>query len=136
MKKCIVIPDSFKGTLSSEEVCRIVSDKIREIEPGCEVVAIPVADGGEGTVDCFLYAADAKKIEVETQGPYGETVAAYYARMGDTAVIEMAQAAGLRKLKEGRIRADFYLWSGVDSSARGRAWMQEAGHWTGRQLYQ
>lgn len=101
MKKCIVIPDSFKGTLSSEEVCRIVSDKIREIEPGCEVVAIPVADGGEGTVDCFLYAADAKKIEVETQGPYGEAVAAYYARMGDTAVIEMAQAAGLPQV-EGR----------------------------------
>ena len=104
MKKCIVIPDSFKGTLSSEEVCRIVSDKIREIEPGCEVVAIPVADGGEGTVDCFLYAADAKKIEVETQGPYGETVAAYYARMGDTAVIEMAQAAGLAVGHNGRRR--------------------------------
>ena len=101
MKKCIVIPDSFKGTLSSEDVCRIVSEKIKKIEPECEVIAIPVADGGEGTADCFLHAAGAEKIELETCDPYGEPVRAYYARMGETAVIEMAQAAGLPQV-EGR----------------------------------
>ena len=56
MKKCIVIPDSFKGTLSAFEICEIEKQAIQTLDPGCEVAAVPVADGGEGTVDCFLYA--------------------------------------------------------------------------------
>ena len=101
MRKYIVIPDSFKGTLSSIEVCRIAEKKILEQDPGCRVAAIPVADGGEGTVDCFLAAGKWKRVGVKVRGPYGEPSQACYAKLNEKAVIELAQAAGLPQV-EGR----------------------------------
>lgn len=101
MKKCIVIPDSFKGTLSAEEVCEIIGGKIKEFYPMCQVQKIPVADGGEGTTDCFLYALGADKVEMIAHNAYMEEIPVYYARKGDMAIIEMAQAAGLPQV-EGR----------------------------------
>jgi len=101
MKKCIIIPDSFKGTMSSLEVCKIISDKTKEFYPECETITIPIADGGEGTVDCFIHALHAQKVEVEVTGPYMEPLRCYYARHNNTAIIEMAQSAGL-PLVEGR----------------------------------
>lgn len=95
MKKCIVISDSFKGTLSSLEICRIARETFARVAPECALVTIPVADGGEGTVDCFVQAMNAVPVSVTVQGPFGDPVTAVYARMGDTAVIEMAAAAGL-----------------------------------------
>lgn len=95
MKKCVIVPDSFKGTLSSQKVCEIIGSKIREFYPECEIIQIPVADGGEGTVDCFLYALNAKKVPVRVTGPYNEALDCYYAGNDNTAIIEMAQAAGL-----------------------------------------
>jgi len=100
--KAILVPDSFKGTMSSIEICRILSDKIQEFYPGCEIVAIPVADGGEGTVDSFLAAMKGEKIEVTVKGPLFEDVPAYYGVFRDRnmAVIEMAAAAGLPLIGE------------------------------------
>lgn len=95
MKKCVVIPDSFKGTMSAIDVCQIVESSVKSIYPNCEVVSVPVADGGEGTVDCFVYALKAEKITVKTTGPYGEPIEASYARIGDKAIMEMASCAGL-----------------------------------------
>lgn len=95
MKKCVIIPDSFKGTISSTEICDLIKDKVLEYYPDCDVVTIPVADGGEGTVDSFLAFVEGKRISVNVSGPYKENICCDYARMGDTAVIEMAQAAGL-----------------------------------------
>ena len=95
MKKCIVISDSFKGTLSSLEICRIARQSIPRFFPDCEVVTIPVADGGEGTVACFLEALHATPVTVETSGPYGDPIQATYARSGRCAIVEMACAAGL-----------------------------------------
>ncbi|WP_167959286.1 glycerate kinase family protein [Anaerosporobacter faecicola] len=95
MKRCIIMPDSYKGTLSSLQICNTMENVIKRHFPECETIKVPMADGGEGTVDCFLYATDAQKIQVRTTGPYGETIETYYARLGDTAVIEMASAAGL-----------------------------------------
>lgn len=95
MKKNIVISDSFKGTLSSAEICEIARQSVPRVLPGCELAAIPVADGGEGTVDCFIHTAGASPVAVNVAGPYGETVRAVYARIGNKAVIEMACAAGL-----------------------------------------
>lgn len=89
------MPDSFKGTLSAIEICNIEKKVVKEYFPDCEVLAIPIADGGEGTVDCFLYALDAEKMTVETTGPYGETIQASYAKIGRKAVLEMASVAGL-----------------------------------------
>ncbi len=99
MKKCVIIPDSFKGTLSSVEICEIIETKVLEYYPDCQVIAIPVADGGEGTVDCFLHALKGDRITLSVSGPYGEKLTGCYARFGKTAVIEMAQAAGLPLVK-------------------------------------
>ena len=76
LKKCIVIPDSYKGTISAIDVCHIMKETILKIFPQCDVKTFPVADGGEGTVDCFLDALNAEKREVKTTGPYGEPVTA------------------------------------------------------------
>jgi len=95
MNKCIIIPDSFKGTMSSIEVCGIVKEKLSESFPDCEIIAVPAADGGEGTVDCFLRASDGEKVWLTVKGPHLEDIRSYYGIIGDTAVIEMAAAAGL-----------------------------------------
>ena len=95
MKRCIIIPDSFKGTMDSLQICDIMGESVKKHYPSCDIIKVPIADGGEGTVDCFLHATQAKKIDVRTTGPYGEMIETYYARLGDTAVIEMASAAGL-----------------------------------------
>lgn len=96
LKKCIVIPDSYKGTLSSVEVCNTMKQKILEHFPDCSVLAVPIADGGEGTVDCFLTALrGAQKVTLTATGPFGDPTDCHYARSGNTAIIEMAQAAGL-----------------------------------------
>lgn len=100
MKQCILIPDSFKGTLSAVEFCRLGGQVIKQHLPDCRVLTIPVADGGEGTVDCFVHALQAQRVSVEVTGPWGETVAADYAVHGDTAFVEMAQAAGLPMVGE------------------------------------
>lgn len=95
MKKCVVVSDSFKGTLSSIEICEIARETIPQIFPDCQVDTIPVADGGEGTVACFQEAIGAEPVTVCVRGPYGEPLKAVYGRKGDLAVIEMAAAAGL-----------------------------------------
>ena len=103
MKKAVLIPDSFKGTLSSTEICGIMKEKIDAHFPGCEVVSIPVADGGEGSVDAFLTALGGEKVWLEVNNPYFEPMKAFYGLIdnGKTAVVEMASCAGL-PLVEGR----------------------------------
>lgn len=96
MAKYVLIPDSFKGTLSSEEICRIASEEILRLEPEAEICAVPVADGGEGTVDAFLAAVGGTRAEVPCTGPCGQEVMGFYGLLPDgTAVVEMAAAAGL-----------------------------------------
>lgn len=100
MKQCILIPDSFKGTLSAVEFCQIGREVVERHLPDCRVLTIPVADGGEGTVDCFVHALQAKRVQVTVTGPWGEKVDACYAVHEDTAFVEMAQAAGLPMVGE------------------------------------
>ena len=95
MKKCIVISDSFKGTLSSLEICRIARESIPRFFPDCQVITAPVADGGEGLVECFEAAIGAQPVTVSVTGPLGKPVRATYARKDKTAIVEMAAAAGL-----------------------------------------
>ena len=96
MKKAVLIPDSFKGTMSSSEIIDIMKERILFYHPECSVVTIPVADGGEGSVDAFLTALGGEKISVRTKGPWNETVDSFYGLLPDgTAVIEMAASAGL-----------------------------------------
>ena len=102
MKKCVVVSDSFKGTLSSGEICAIAQRVIPRHFPACEVVCIPVADGGEGTVDCFIRSMGARRVEVTVTNALGEHSPAAYARIGELAIIEMAAAAGLPQVGERR----------------------------------
>ena len=100
MKKCVVVSDSFKGSLSSSAIGQIAQETIPRFFPGCAVIAVPVADGGEGTVECFLRSSGCEPVSVEVSGPYGEKVEAVYARRNQTAIIEMASAAGLPMVGE------------------------------------
>lgn len=108
MRKYVVIPDSFKGCLSSGEICGIIAREIRRRDPEARVCALPVADGGEGTVDAFLGALGGEKIAVPCRDPYGRPLTAHYGLFpdGKTAVIEMAAAAGLPLVGEDRRVAD------------------------------
>ena len=96
MRKAIVISDSFKGTLSSREICAIARDCFRRVLPDWQVVCVPVADGGEGTVACFQEACGGEVMPCTVRGPFGEPVEAAWLRLpGGRAVIEMASCAGL-----------------------------------------
>ena len=97
MNKAVLIPDSFKGTLSSEMICNIMTENIKKFFPACQVVSIPVADGGEGSVDCFLTALGGEKIYETVKNPFFEDMQSFYGIInnGETAVIEMASCAGL-----------------------------------------
>ena len=100
MKRCLVISDSFKGTLSSPAICRIARGLA---VPGWLVDALPVADGGEGTVDCFLDACGGQRAAVTVSDPFGTDTESFYGLLpGGTAVVECAAAAGL-PLAEGRL---------------------------------
>lgn len=96
MKKIIIAPDSFKGTLSSVEVCRIIAEAVSEKYPDCKIKTIPVADGGEGTCEAFLHCLSGEKINCRVKSPLSREITADYVLLSDgTAVIEMAAASGL-----------------------------------------
>ena len=96
MERYVLVPDSFKGTLRSGEICNILQEEILRVKPDAEVVVIPVADGGEGSVDAFLTAVGGKKVDVPCHGPHMEEMRGFYGLLPDgTAVVEMAAAAGL-----------------------------------------
>ncbi len=102
MKKIIIAPDSFKGTLSSIQICKIMEAVALRRFPDCQVITIPVADGGEGSVDCFLHAMGGQRIKMSCTSPHFGHINAQYGILpqertagAKTAVIEMAAAAGL-----------------------------------------
>ena len=96
MNKIILIPDSFKGTMSSSEICEIMASQINRHFPKASIISIPVADGGEGSVDAFLTAMGGEQVWLDVLGPYREDIQAYYGLIpGGIAVVEMAAAAGL-----------------------------------------
>jgi len=103
MKKFVLIPDSFKGTMSSSEICTIMCNQIRNYYPDARVVSIPVADGGEGSVDSFLATIGGGKIVTTVKGPYMEDMPGFYGILEDgTAVIEMAACAGLPLVEDNK----------------------------------
>lgn len=97
MKRTVLIPDSFKGTMSSAAICAVMEKAILARFPECSVTSIPVADGGEGSVDAFLIAIGGEKVSIKVCGPYFEELESFYGLTdgGRTAVLEMAAAAGL-----------------------------------------
>lgn len=95
--KVIVAPDSFKGCLSSAQAAAAVAEGILSASPSAEVVRVPVADGGEGTVE----ALKSETVRTVVSDPLGRPVEAVYGINGDTAIIEVAAACGLTLLKPG-----------------------------------
>jgi glycerate kinase len=104
MKKIVVASDSFKGSVSSLEVADSIERAVNKIFPDCEVLKIPVADGGEGTVEALVYATDGQTVCCTVHDPLMNLVEAKYGILGDskTAVIEMASASGLTLVPENR----------------------------------
>jgi len=100
--RVVVAPDKFKGCLPAAGVAEALADGIRSVRPDVELVLLPVADGGDGTVTAAL-AAGFRAVVVTVEGPTGEPVQAPYAVRGDGAVVELAAACGLDLLPGGRL---------------------------------
>jgi glycerate kinase len=99
--KIVVAPDKFKGSLPATQVAAAIAAGLHAGRPNAEVVTIPVADGGEGTVDAAV-AAGFERVPVTAAGPAGDPVRASYARRGEVAVVELAGVCGLARLPGGR----------------------------------
>jgi glycerate kinase len=100
MSHVVVAPDKFKGTLTAAQVAAHVAAGLGRVRPGLTTVQVPVADGGDGTVEA-AEAAGFRRIEVGVSGPTGRPVTASFALLDGTAVIESAQACGLTRLPGG-----------------------------------
>ncbi|MGW4881566.1 glycerate kinase [Streptomyces sp. NPDC004262] len=99
-QRVLIAADKFKGSLTAVEVAERVTAGLRRVVPGLEVEALPVADGGDGTVAAAV-AAGFDRHERAVAGPLGQEVTAAFALRGDTAVVEMAEASGLQRLPAG-----------------------------------
>ncbi|MBN1349423.1 glycerate kinase [candidate division KSB1 bacterium] len=95
--KIVIAPDSFKGSLSALEVSNAIERGIKKVLPETETIKLPMADGGEGTVEALVTSTKGRIEHQSARGPLGEAVEAHYGILGDgqTAVIEMASASGL-----------------------------------------
>ncbi|WP_317982073.1 glycerate kinase [Paenibacillus glycanilyticus] len=98
--KIVIAPDSFKGSLSAASAAEAIAQGIRRCVPDVGIVKLPIADGGEGTLDSLLAATGGERITVTVTGPLGASVSASYGIIEQTAVIEMAEASGLCLLTE------------------------------------
>src|SRR5258707_15804904 len=99
--RVVIAPDKFKGSLSAPEVAAHVARGIEAAVPGVVTDLVPIADGGDGTVDAAV-AAGYRRIEGSVRGPAGDPVVAAFGISGDVAGIEAAQACGLARLPGGR----------------------------------
>ncbi|WP_375503161.1 glycerate kinase [uncultured Jatrophihabitans sp.] len=97
VRRVVVAPDKFKGSLSADQVADLVIDAVHVVSPGATLVRHPIADGGEGTVGVAL-AAGFAPVHVEVGGPLGTRTGATYAVRGEVAVLELSAAAGLAQL--------------------------------------
>ena len=103
INKIIVVPDSFKGGITSENFCEIAKTAIGKIYPSAQVLALSVADGGEGTVHALLSSLGGERISAVVKNPFLEDMESFYGMLPNkTAVIEMAACAGL-PLAKGRL---------------------------------
>jgi len=100
--KIVIAPDSFKGSISAVEASLAIEKGIKRSFPAAETIIVPLADGGEGTMDTLMTATNGVKTAVTVTGPLGNPVEAFYGILGDrkTCVIEMASASGLNLVPE------------------------------------
>ena len=99
--KIVIAPDSFKGSLTATEAADAIEIGFRAVYPDAEYVKVPMADGGEGTVQSLVDATSGTIINQKVEGPMGDMVAGFFGILGNsqTAVIEMAAASGIHLVK-------------------------------------
>lgn len=97
MTRFVAAPNTFKGSLGAPAAARAIADGVRDVFPDAEVLEVPVADGGEGTVEALVAARGGELVTVTVRGPLGEPVAAAFGLIdgGRTAVVELAASSGL-----------------------------------------
>lgn len=93
----VIAPDSFKGSLEAREAAQAIKEGVLRVFPECTVDLVPMADGGEGTIDALVWATGGRLVKVRVMGPLMEEVESIFGILGDgeTAVVEMAFASGL-----------------------------------------
>ncbi|MFA6717003.1 MAG: glycerate kinase, partial [Victivallaceae bacterium] len=103
--KFIIAPDSYKGCLRSIDICRYLAEGIKQIQPDAEIEQMPLADGGEGSVEAIVLSTKGKFHKLKVHGPLGNQVEAVYGVAGnsDTAVMEMAAASGIELLPKEKL---------------------------------
>jgi glycerate kinase len=99
-QRVLIAADKFKGSLTAVQVAERVTAGLRRVVPDLEIEALPVADGGDGTVAAAV-AAGFERREVAVAGPLGQEITAAFAVRAETAVVEMAEASGLQRLPAG-----------------------------------
>lgn len=123
MPRVVVAPNPFKGSLGAPAAAQAMAAGVRDVLPEAEVLEVPVADGGEGTVEALVAALHGELREVEVEGPLGEPVVATYgaADGGRLAIVELAASSGLPLIHDGRLdprRASTYGFGQVLEAAR------------------
>src|SRR6266571_8229162 len=93
--KVVVAPNAFKGTLTASQAAAAIARGVHEAFPDAEVVEVPVADGGDGTVEALVSANHGEYLTAVVEGPLGDSVTATYGRFASSAVVELAAASGL-----------------------------------------
>lgn len=103
--RILISPDSFKGSLSALEVSQAIERGIQIVNPAIATLKVPLADGGEGTMEAMIEATEGKQVTVETTNPLGRTIQAQYGITGtnNTAIVELAAASGLDKLDKNEL---------------------------------
>lgn len=116
MPKFVIAPDSFKECLPARDVAAALAKGIRQVRPDAEIVTLPIADGGEGTLETVSLPEE--RVTLTVTGPDGAPVPAVYARRGDLAIVEMARAAGITLVPPERRRAADMTTKGVGEQIR------------------
>lgn len=98
--KILIAPDSFKGSMTAREAAEAMAEGLREADPVAEVVLLPAADGGEGTMAALVASTGGKVVGTVVEDPLGRKITAHYGVLGDqeTCVVELAEASGLTLL--------------------------------------
>lgn len=97
--KILIVPDSFKGSLTSKQVCACIEKGLKKADKDSEITSLPFADGGEGFADCMMNICKGEKIYTKCHNIYNQEIEAHIITFGNTAVIESAAASGLLKRK-------------------------------------
>lgn len=100
MKRILLMPDKFKGSLSAKELCEIMKEEISKIKPSPKLIVRPMADGGDGTLDILKEVLDLELVNIDTVDPLNRPLNAYYYYHKETAFIELAIASGHAVLRQ------------------------------------